>query len=364
MNRNLSIYLDLLRFTAAFVVFSAHATTAQYSAYLVGTIGPFAHDGVIVFFVLSGFVIAYVAACKEHSVKDYALSRAARIYSVALPAIALTITLDLIRTTYLPTFHEYQFHKLWLYLPLWTTFGTDWWFLNENMLSNGPFWSLSYEVWYYVIFGSVFYLRGWKRWACAGIVLAIVGPRQRLLFPIWLSGCALYRWHERHELNRGLARGLFFGSIVIYLLLKLTHAFDFVNDATNVWLAGWPVARLRYSQFFVGDYLIAALVLLNIYSARYCDFSLVARWAKGIRLAASFTFSIYLFHMPLLKFYSAMLRVRPDSRTMYVVLLCLTLSSVIALGMATEWRKGTVRKWLALGLDRVLQLRLIRSSSA
>lgn len=364
MNRHLSIYLDLLRFTAALVVFSAHATNARYTAYLAGTMGPFAHDGVIVFFVLSGFVIAYVSTCKEHSVTDYALSRAARIYSVALPAIVLTIVLDLIRTAYVPTFHEYQFHKLWLYVPLWTVFGTDWWFLNENMLSNGPFWSLSYEVWYYVIFGSLYYLRGWKRWICAAIALAIVGPRQWLLFPIWLSGCALYRWHERHVLGKGLARGLFFGSIALYLLLKFTHTFDAINDAANLWMGGWPVAKLRYSQFFVGDYLIALLVLMNIYSVQYCGFTVFPRCSRAIRLAASFTFSLYLFHMPLMKFYSAMLRARPDSRAMYALLLCLTLGSVMALGMATEWRKGTLRSWLARGLSRVRQLRFTRPPAA
>ncbi|HKT40810.1 MAG TPA: acyltransferase [Rhodanobacteraceae bacterium] len=364
LNRPLSIYLDLLRFTAALVVFLSHATNARYTSYLAGTMGPFAHDGVIVFFVLSGFVIAYVSTCKEHSARDYGLSRAARIYSVALPAILLTMALDLLRTIYVPTFHEYQFHKLWFYIPLWTAFGTDWWFLNENMLSNGPFWSLSYEVWYYVIFGSLFYFRGRKRWIFAVIALAIVGPRQWLLFPIWLSGCALYHVHERHELGRGLARSIFLGSIAIYLLLKFTHTFDAINATVNVWFGNWPVDKLRYSQFFAGDYLIATLVLMNIYSARYCEFAILSRCSRWVTLAASFTFSLYLFHMPLMKFYSTLMHVNPHSRLMYALLLGLTVTSVVLLGTVTEWRKHTLRRWLALGLDQLQRIRLARTPAA
>ena len=27
-----------------------------------------------------------------------------------------------------------------------------------------PYWSLSYEAWYYAFFGLVFFLKGWLRW--------------------------------------------------------------------------------------------------------------------------------------------------------------------------------------------------------
>lgn len=48
------------------------------------------------FFVLSGFVIAHVSAVKERDARTYFISRAARIYSVAIPAIILTSILDAI----------------------------------------------------------------------------------------------------------------------------------------------------------------------------------------------------------------------------------------------------------------------------
>lgn len=350
MNRGLSVYLDLLRFTAAMAVFLCHSSYARYTAIFTDSFRPFGHDAVIVFFVLSGFVIAYVSARKEHAFRDYALSRAARIYSVAIPAIVLTVVLDFARMWLVPGFSEHQFHKLWLYLPFYSVFGTDWWFLNEDMLSNSPFWSLSYEVWYYVAFGVLFYLRGQWRWIAAGVVLALIGPRQWLLFPIWLAGCALYYHHDRLHIGRILARCLFFGSIATYGLLKYMHGFDAINDAVNYLLLGWPHQYLRYSQYFIGDYLIGTLVLVNIFAARHCEFRLFTSWARGIRLAASFTFALYLFHMPMLKFYSALFQTNTESLADYTLLLSSVLGSVVLLGMVTEWRKAAVRGWLERGL--------------
>lgn len=343
MDRRLSVYLDLLRFSAAVTVLLCHATYARYTTQFAGAFGPFGHDAVIVFFVLSGYVIAYVSDRKEHTARDYALSRAARIYSVALPAIALTIVLDSARMWIDPSFFEYQFHELWAYLPFYSVFGTDWWFLNEDMLSNSPFWSLSYEVWYYVLFGALFYLRGRWRWICAGAVLALIGPRQWLLFPIWLAGCALYYRHEQWRLSRTRARWLFFGSMVVYALVKSLHGFDAINGAVNQLLADWPHEHLRYSQFFIGDYLIGGLVLVNIFAARYCEFRAFAGRARFIRFAASFTFSLYLFHMPLLKFYSAIFHTDTHSVGDYGLLLAAVVATVVLLGLVTERKKHVAR---------------------
>jgi len=53
----------------------------------------YAHSAVIVFFVLSGFLIS-LAAQRDGSMTEYLLNRASRIYSVALPAMLLTWAVD------------------------------------------------------------------------------------------------------------------------------------------------------------------------------------------------------------------------------------------------------------------------------
>jgi peptidoglycan/LPS O-acetylase OafA/YrhL len=96
MSPALSVYLDLIRFTAAFVVFLGHVSGERFTGGLRGFwhLGRFADNAVIAFFVLSGFVIAYVAENRERTPQAYAVSRLARIYSVALPALIATFLLD------------------------------------------------------------------------------------------------------------------------------------------------------------------------------------------------------------------------------------------------------------------------------
>ena len=57
-------------------------------------LGNLGNDAVMVFFVLSGFVIAYVADKKERTPRDYFVSRFARLYSVVVPALLLTAIAD------------------------------------------------------------------------------------------------------------------------------------------------------------------------------------------------------------------------------------------------------------------------------
>ena len=63
MNKQLSIYLDLLRFLAAVFVFISHAST--FSGGWLWQIAKLGHEAVVFFFILSGFVIAFVCFEKK-----------------------------------------------------------------------------------------------------------------------------------------------------------------------------------------------------------------------------------------------------------------------------------------------------------
>jgi peptidoglycan/LPS O-acetylase OafA/YrhL len=94
MHSSLSVYLDLVRYCAALVVFVGHAAGRPWTGGLFWQIGPYGQTAVIVFFVLSGFVIAYVANTRERQAADYAATRRARLYSVVLVALAITFVVD------------------------------------------------------------------------------------------------------------------------------------------------------------------------------------------------------------------------------------------------------------------------------
>src|SRR5258705_180650 len=94
MNRETSLYLDVFRFSAAIIVFLGHMVGARFTWGLFWQIAPFMGDAVTVFFVLSGFVIGFTTDERETTLRSYVIARAARMYSVAIPALLITFALD------------------------------------------------------------------------------------------------------------------------------------------------------------------------------------------------------------------------------------------------------------------------------
>src|SRR5215831_20934769 len=105
MTSALSLYLDALRFAAAVTVFLSHYGRARISGGLFWHFISYGHIAVLVFFVLSGFVIASVTETRERSFENYALSRIARLYSVIIPAFVLTAVLDWLGNAIDPTLY-------------------------------------------------------------------------------------------------------------------------------------------------------------------------------------------------------------------------------------------------------------------
>jgi peptidoglycan/LPS O-acetylase OafA/YrhL len=93
MTNPLSLYLDALRFGAALAVFVSHYATGRISGGLFWRFDG-GRTAVLVFFVLSGFVIAWVSDTRERTLEEYGLSRVARLYSVMIPVFVLTAVLD------------------------------------------------------------------------------------------------------------------------------------------------------------------------------------------------------------------------------------------------------------------------------
>lgn len=196
INRPMSIALDGVRCVAALVVLLGH--TVQQQIYT----GPWPfsdvlqHQAVVVFFVLSGLVIANSVYQRQSSLADYAVARFARIMPVALFAVLFSLLAWLVGAWFgLPVIETPRRYLepsvAALVLPLV--------FLSEaefgaGPLWNAPYWSLVHEVWYYVFFGVASYLSGWKRAAVLAVLVPLAGIRVLLLFPVWLCGAALARF--------------------------------------------------------------------------------------------------------------------------------------------------------------------------
>lgn len=341
MQRGYSTYLDLLRLLAALAVFLGHASFPEFTGDAIRMPDQLPHEAVIVFFVLSGYVISYVAHTREARGPDYLVSRAARIYSVAVPALVITLAVDLwlIRTgTELEFVRPYQIAEWWKYTPVFATFTTDIWFLDENAFSNVPYWSLCYEVWYYLAFAALFFLRGRQRLAAFGVVAAITGPRLWLLFPVWLAGVGVYRLHRRDGIGVGTARVMFAASLLALTAFWGTGADAWLDDWVNTQSGGWALAHLRYSRFFLGDWVTAALLALNFYAAGRAELQFGGAVAP-IKWLAGFSFTLYLVHFPLLELYASF-GVTPG------ILIGVVPVTALLIGLVTERQKEHVRSAL------------------
>ncbi len=355
MNKVTSIYLDFLRLMTAMVVFLMHASYPRFTGGLpmLGNLKYLGNDGVMVFFVLSGFVIAYVTDRKESRVVDYGLSRLARLYSVALPAVVLTIILD-----YIGSSISYNVYDGWWFEcdnPIWRItanllFINELWFSSVRLFSNGPFWSLGYEFWYYVIFGAAFYFEGRKRVFFVLAAMLLVGPKIVLLFPVWLLGVGAYRITIAATVGEALGWLLFAGSIAGYA------AFQTIDGPRA--LLAWSTANLDFGFFGTGQKWSFAASFLNSYvvgilaAAHFIGFAAVSHRFTRILLpisghihyCAGFTFSIYLFHYPLLQFLTAATAGMADRGGRNAVIVFGTLAVVHALGTVTEKRKTEFKR--------------------
>lgn len=346
LDRNLSVYLDLARFIAAVAVLLGHMK--QFGFYPEGGFfSDYAHSAVIYFFVLSGLVIAH-STKKGHGWKSYILARVSRIYSVAIPAIFLGFFLKGVVYYVAGDFPGYLSQDL-----TWINFLGPILFLNESWGGgakvpwNGPYWSLCYEVWYYVLFGCFIYYKGRARFYVLGLVCLIAGPAILLLFPIWLLGVRLSSMKTTCSFRNPLLVFLFFGSLwLIYFIVN-----NGVDDGVKYYLhhkvpGFW---RMADSQRFVTDYILALCVFANIFSARFLMqggpfFS--DRIAQCISACSGMTFSLYMYHFPLLymlkrmNIYSVESEISAIPVVFFVLLVCWVLSLV------TEKKAVYLMRWL------------------
>jgi peptidoglycan/LPS O-acetylase OafA/YrhL len=344
--KSTSLYLDCIRLVAALAVMLSHLSWHKVSGGFLWPLEPYGHAGVVVFFVLSGFVISYTAEIKEREIKQFILSRLARLYSVIIPALLLTFVLDSIGQHLGPSpYVPEEESMLLLKIAAALVFVSQTWQHSFTVGSNHAYWSMPYEFWYYVIFAALFYLRGWKRviWAFAAMLIA--GPDILLMFPIWLIGVAAYHLDKRIRFPRNLAIVLFVASFIV--IAGGEYLADGRGLLTRNYSDNYPPG------FSLFDYAIGAALAVNILAARLP----LERFEGIIRTAAGYTFSIYLFHLPILFFCATILPTDLPVAVRGMVMLVITVISVVALGNVTEGRKGAVRRILVRGWDALARIK-------
>ena len=257
---------------------------------------------------------------REKTLDVYVINRASRIYSVAIPALILGFSVAILNAVISGTDLPYQLEKLWLYIPIYLSFIGNSWSLSELPPANFPYWSLNYEVWYYIFFATCFYLRGLGRYVAVTIAVMFMGPDLWLMLPTWLLGSALY--YYRNHIDRlfsvGSARLVLVLSILAFVLVRLFHI-DNVFDSYNATVLANVLPQLYIPKQWLGDYLLAVIVFINFASARSAELTFSDKTTKVIKKVASYSFSCYLFHIPVYHFIKYSIAPPTDSMAIWLM---------------------------------------------
>jgi peptidoglycan/LPS O-acetylase OafA/YrhL len=348
MSKSFSIYLDLVRFLAACLVYLYHSNQRLLVADILPA-STYGHSSVIVFFVLSGFVISYITATKENKLASYAASRLSRVYSVVVPALILTLVLDLVGRQLYPQLYAYPFDRFLIRSISSLLLLNEVWFVSITSFSNVPFWSICYEMWYYVAFGLIMFLpQRIGLMALAGLAV-LLGPKIVLLAPIWIAGVVLYRWQALNSLSETHAWLLVLVSFFGILGFHQADVAALVSDQFKTLIGPVWHAEFTFSKFFLSDYLLGLLVFFHFVGIRrVCDRLAPALLLieRPVRFLAGYTFTLYLLHQPLFLFWGAVIRGNPAGYGYWWMVTALVALSVIAIGYLTESKRHLMKRWL------------------
>jgi peptidoglycan/LPS O-acetylase OafA/YrhL len=292
--------LDVVRGLAAVYVVVNHIVAhAQLTGpiYFVFKWGP---EAVIVFFLLSGFVIFHN---EKHRVRDglrgYYTRRLRRIYPTLLVAFALSAGLALLGGTLAARF---DLRELLLNLASMQDLDFKPGNLALPFLGNGPLWSLSYEVAFYLVFPVIMmaYRRGRGLALTTVATVSIIGLVTYALVPnhfslvlayllTWWAGAVVADLYSLGKLN--------FVSLLPVLgwlsaLCATTGVAVLLNSREDM----TQILKLCFTlfAFALGCVLLAGSPAARAF-ARLCSPS-----ARVAAYVASISYGLYVFHFPLL----------------------------------------------------------------
>ncbi len=167
-------------------------------------------------------------------------------------------------------------------------------------------------------------------------ILALITPDILLLLPCWLTGVAAYIYRERFSLPPRRARWSFAVTVAVAVLIfALLPQLPFTQGHPGLW----------FSSCFLSDWIEALAIGAVIVTFDAAKFSAIPASAASIaRYTSDHTFSLYLYHYPLLVFANAFLPLGHDP---FRHALCATavIVVVLLLSMVTEGRRDAWRKF-------------------
>jgi peptidoglycan/LPS O-acetylase OafA/YrhL len=332
------------------------------------------NEAVIVFFVISGYLVGGAALAEFLKTGDlqlsrYMLRRGARLYTVLIPALVIGAALDISGSrlsgggsVYADTLHHLSVNGFLGNLVFLQTL------FVETFGSNDALWSLTNEFFYYLMCGLALYALSKNRSPLQrGALLLLLAGIAWLIFPkillfgtLWLLGMALRVMPLRRTLPLALALLQF---LVILVGIRLFFEWQWRDQL----LAHYAVSALAAFSFAL---LLASLQARPVNDSRRLP-ALVRHPFNTF--AADFSYTLYATHFPFIMFVIAASETlfgwgwrssySGGDRELLLALLLIAATMVYAwlMYLAFESRTRQVYEWLKRGQQR-LQGALARQS--
>lgn len=323
-----SAFLDLLRVLASFAVFFGHGIDFMgVGAALKPPNAPYMQNvGVLIFFILSGFLIAYTlnrGLQNDESFASYLVNRFSRIYAGFIPCFAFIVVLSftLVAFNMHPAPDEVNWvvtleNLLMLNGPPLNIF----FMLNvfPNFPLAGQLWTLPAEVHLYIFIGGLYYF--FTRASLVGLIIGGLffyfpyfyfqfGSTGSNITLVWLGGFFSY-FAGSYLGNRQYKKStlLLIATIILYFMLNI------VTPAHEYDLKIYP-------------HLIVLFLLILLITQSTKIVIKLPKLVWLIRYVADFSFSLYLVHYPILY----LLNINTGIRGWLGLLFCTFLNVLIAI---------------------------------
>lgn len=360
-----SVVISVLRGLAAVQVVAAHLRaqfypglktlhepSLWYQAFAFAT--GFAHQAVVVFFLLSGWLVGGALLNKYHeknALLFYGIDRITRLWIVLIPSFALSLVLASLAGDVgisRPDFSLSNEFSATAFVG--NLFGLqDMWV--PRYAGNFALWSLSNETWYYVLLPLIILPFSAKSGAAKVLwtltfmtLMSTLTFSIALFFIIWLLGVGA----SRLQVNMSSATR----SVLVIILLGLSVYFRITGNNDKL----EPVS-------FFQDLALSVLFLTLLCSLQFKPkapgplFRLLKKWGAWL---AAFSFTLYVIHVPLIFAARDLLSRSPGTKLspndpfdfiLYLGLLAAITGFAYLFHLPFEAQTVRVRNWIK---DRVL----------